>query len=311
MALPKAVQRQLDEAEAIGQALMEPQEAQPAPVADPQPAPQPTPEPTPTPTPAVDETLEHKFRTLQGMFNAERAQNKVYESKLAALMNQMAAMTAQLEKQNSSQPEPPKAPETDPRDSAQFGEDLVEMVQRYVTRAMTALRSDLGTTIAEFDKRVKALEAVVNGVSQKTEMSLEQAFYAALEQAVPDWRRINTSDAWLRWLEEHDEIYGATRQEALDAAHKALNAKRVIAIFKAFLASAQAAKPSLDAQRTPEPRAAATPAASATPVARTITQKLIKQFYDDLARGKYRGREAEAERLQAEIDKAAMEGRIV
>jgi hypothetical protein len=317
MAVPKNVQRQLDAAEATQQAI-----AAEAVTQDPnlvtdvrqleQPAPTPAvaPEPTPAPAPAPQsqDSLDHKFRTLQGMWNAERAQNKALESQLSQLSQQVQVLVAAASK--PAAPVQTPAPQADPRDAAQFGEDMVEMVQRYTTRALEAMRSDVAAVAADLDKRLKSLEGQIGGVSQKTEMTLEQAFYGALDQAVPEWRQINVDERWLAWLGEVDEVYGAPRQAALESAHQRMDAKRVIAIFNQFKA-ATPAKPKLESQQTPSGSGQPAPVPQAEPVKRMVSTKLVKQFYDDLAKGRYRGREAEADRLQAEIDRAAMEGRIV
>jgi hypothetical protein len=241
------------------------------------------------------------------MWTAEKAQNKALESQLNQLTQQVQVLTAAATAKTAPAPETPKA---DPRDAAEFGEDLVAMVQRYVANALELMRKDVSVTAADLDKRLKALEGQVTGVSQKTEMTLEQAFYGALDQAVPDWRQINADDRWLAWLGEVDEVYGAPRQVALDTAHQRMDAKRVIAIFNQFRAS-QPAKPTLNAQQTPSSSGQPTPTPQGEPVRRMVSQRLIKQFYDDLAKGKYRGRDAEAERLQTEIDRAVAEGRVV
>lgn len=242
------------------------------------------------------------------MWNQERAQNKALESQLTQLTQQVQTLVTAA----ASKPAPAPAAPTpaDPRDAAQFGDDMVEMVQRYVNRALDLMRNDVATHATKLDERLKALESQFTGVSQKTEMSLEQAFYGALEQAVPDWRQINADERWLAWLGEVDEVYGAARQAALENAHQRMDAKRVIAIFSQFKA-AMAAKPKLDSQQTPSSTGQPAQVPQAEPARRMVSTKLVKQFYDDLAKGRYRGREAEAERLQAEIDKAAMEGRIV
>lgn len=317
MAIPKTVQRQLDAAEATQQAVAQGAETQNEDVVtdirqletpEPTPVAAPTPTPAPTaPTPPASESLEHKFRTLQGMWNSERAQNKALESQLSQLSNQVQSLVAAAAAKPA---EPPAQAQPDPRDAAQFGEDMVEMVQRYVNRALDTMRSDISSVAANLDKRVKALESQVTGVSQKTEMTLEQAFYGALDQAVPDWRQINADERWLAWLGEVDEVYGAPRQLALETAHQRSDAKRVIAIFNQFKA-AQAARPKLESQQTPSSTGQQAPVAQAAPAKRMVSQKLVKQFYDDLAKGRYRGREEESLRLQAEIDMAAAEGRIV
>lgn len=317
MAMPQNVQRQLDAADAAQQAVAQaaatqveglvtdisqletPPPAAPAPV---EPTP-PTPEPT-APPPKPD-AAEQRFRTLQGMFNAERAKNVALESKVTQLASQMEALAA-------AKPATPAQPaQPDPRDAAQFGEDLVEMVQRYVTRALDQMRNEVSTFGAQFDSRVKALESSVHGVSQRTEMTLEQSFYRALDQAVPDWRAINADERWLAWLSEVDDVYGAPRQDALTNAHQMLNAERVITIFNKFKHATEAARPKLDGQQTPADRGAPPPPPQEPAPKRLVSSKLVQQFYNDLAKGRYVGREAEAARLEAEINQAAAEGRVV
>lgn len=318
MAIPKTVQRQLDAAEATLQTatvavsqskdgvitdIAQLSEPAPAPVE----APPPTPAPAPAPTTKPDDSLEQRFRTLQGMWTSEKAQNRALESQLNQLAQQVKALSEASAPKPTAQPA--ETPKPDPRDAAEFGEDLVAMVQRYVTNALELMRKDVSTVAANLDQRLKAIEGQVTGVSQKTEMTLEQAFYGALDHSVPDWRQINADDRWLAWLGEIDEVYGAPRQVALDTAHQRMDAKRVIAIFNQFKAT-QPTKPTLTAQQTPNSSGQPTPTPQNEPVKRMVSQRLIKQFYDDLARGKYRGREAEAERLQKDIDIAVAEGRV-
>jgi hypothetical protein len=317
MAVPKNVQRQLDAAEATLQSTVVAagasqegvvtdisQLSEPAPPSAEAQAP--TPAPAPAPTPKPDDSMEQRFRTLQGMWSAEKAQNKALESQLSQLTQQVQGLANASTNKSTNAPETPKA---DPRDAAEFGEDLVAMVQRYVTSALELMRKDVSITASDLDKRLKTLEGQLSGVSQKTEMTLEQAFYGALDQAVPDWRTTNADSRWLAWLSEVDEVYGAPRQAALDSAHQRMDAKRVISIFNQFKAS-QPTKPTLQAQQTPDNAGQPTPTPQNEPNRRMVSQRLIKQFYDDLARGKYRGREADSERLQTEIDRAVAEGRV-
>jgi hypothetical protein len=41
-----------------------------------------------------------------------------------------------------------------------------------------------------------------------------------------------------------------------------------------------------------------------------LTEKQITDFYNDVARGRYRGREAEQQRIETEINNAISEGRV-
>lgn len=311
--LPRNVQRQLDEAEAQlksqapiestaitdpAQLVVTPPAPAPAPVAEPAP---------PPPAPAPTENWEQKFRTLQGRFNAEipelRARETALNSRVAALTEQISALA-----KAPTKPEPV----VDPRDSQQFGEDMVEMVQRNARQVYDALRAEFSQLAEQLGARVAELETKVGGVTKQTEQTLEDSFYSTLGDQVPDWKQINELQGWLDWLAEIDPVYGLPRQAALDSAYQRLDARRVVAIFKQFKdAQKRTAPPSLESQLTPASGGSApapTPAAGPKPV---LSQKFLQTFYGDVAKGRYASRPQEQQRIEAEINLAAQEGRIV
>jgi hypothetical protein len=319
MALPQAIQRLEDEANAITQQMQTQQtDAEPvvtdasqltpaneAPVA-PQAAPA---QPAPTPAPS-DDGYEHKFRTLQGKYNAEvprltRALQEA-EQKMQAFQQQMDELRAKTEAKPVDTEVKPTA---DPKDIENFGADLVDMVNRQSEKVYNTIAAQLSKRVAEFDARIQKLEQQVTGVSQRTDTTLEQQFYAALGGLVPDWEKINADERWLQWLAEIDPIYGVPRQAALDAAHKALDPKRVANVFNAFKSQFQPkAADSLSAQVAPSGAASSAPVAA--PAKQLLSSRFVENFYNDVARGRYVGREAEMQRLEAEINAAAAEGRI-
>ena len=323
MSLPKNVQRQLAEAEALQQGLQEqaanaPQNvvtdvaalAAPAPAPAPAPAASPVPAPAPTPAPApASEDWQQRFKTLQGMYNADAAkfatQLKVYQAQLASMGEQIQTLT------EAAKAKPTESAKVDPRDASQFGEDLVEMVNRYATRAFEQMRAEFGQFAQSLDGRVKELETKVNGVSGQTAETLKQLFYADLTKSIPDWRQINQMPRWLEWLGEEDELYGMTRQDALDDAHSKLDARRVAAIFSKFKADVLAKQPSLETQVAPPSGTAAAPAPVQAPAAQMVSSQAINQLYLDYAKGKYKGREQEFARLEAEVNLAIAQGRVV
>lgn len=322
MGLPRTVQRQLEEAEALAAAQMTPAEPTPGPNvvtdvsqigAQPAPAPAPAAPPAPAPAPAAPapapDDVEHKYRTLQGMFRAEQDQKRALAAQLQQMQQQIDALTAK-----TTAPAP-KAPEieADPNDKRLFGDDTVEMVNKYVRQALTVFEGRMGSLAQNLDARLKALEGQVTGVSQRTELSIEEQFKATLRQLVPDWEQVNRDPEWLRWLAEEDPVYGVTRQAALDQAAADRSAPRVAAVFKAFKDTRPAPKAPDSAASLVVPSegggGAVTPPAPQPK--QIVTQKAIQTFYNDVAKGRYRGREAEQQRIEAEINLAVFEGRVV
>lgn len=323
MPVPRTVQRQLEQAESLQKAQADAIAATSGSVVEnaqqlleePPPAPPPPSEQPPAPAPATPppENWEQRFKTIQGMYNAEvptlRAQVKTQESELNALKEQVRVLTQAAAK---AKPEDKPKPQVDPKDVESFGADMIDMVQRYAQQVYTQLAEQLSNQSAQFEERIRKLEEAVMGVRQTTETTLQNQFYATLEQLVPDWKTVNASEAWLAWLGEEDPIYGTTRQVALEVAHRRGDVERVARIFKAFKAS-RPPKPSeaLASQVSPSGSGGGATPAPPAPAKKMISQKFVQTFYDDLARGKYKGKEAEAARIEQEINLAAAESRII
>ena len=317
MAIPKTVQRQLEQAEALqAQVAAEPETPEPiettAQITAQQPAETP-PQAPPTPAPPADTTdWRSKFLSLQGLFNQQvpalQADQKVKDSQIASLMEQVNALKAQVA--TVTRPQEPAKPALDPRDVDQFGEAMMEMLHRHIKGASQSLMAQVGSAINGLDQRLKALEGSVQGVAKRTEESLEAQFWSALSKAHPDYDAIDATDGWKAWLAQVDRFTGVQRQQLLLKAQKDLDADRVSEFFTAYKATLP--KPaSAELSRHVSPSTGGTAAApQAAPASRIYTEKFIQSFYTELVTGKWKGREAEAERIKADIDQAAAEGRI-
>lgn len=293
------------------EALVQPPAPAPAPaVAEPvvsTPAPVPTPPDKPT-----YEELDHKVRTLQGMFKAEMSRRVEAEvASLKASNNDLMRQLSDLQTKLSQAPAAPAAP--DPKDVEAFGAELVSMVQR---QASTAIATAIKDGMASIEQRLTRLEGATSTVGQTLADTREEAFWAQLRAAVPNVDAVNTDQRFHDWLAEIDPVYGVARQAALSAAGQAFDATRAIAIFKTYLATAAATtKPAtptpnkeLEAQVAPS-RTGGSSAPVATP--QFVKESAIAGFWNDMRLGKYRGREAEAAQLEVEIDKAVAEGRVL
>ena len=64
--------------------------------------------------------------------------------------------------------------------------------------------------------------------------------YNDLARAVPQWAQINTSPAFVQWLDQIDPAMRRSRRAFLNEAHDANNAEGVISVFTKFMSSAPA-----------------------------------------------------------------------
>lgn len=325
--LPRAVQAQLDAANALVQTASQ----QTGPVATPlelaaqqvsstppattaPPAGSETPPvstPTePTPQPLADDAWQQRYRTLEGMVrsqlseaaqatNAAKAAQERSEQRIGDLVREIEQLKV-------------ARPTVDPKDVETFGADLVDMVRR---QASVEIKQAVEAAFGQLTKRVETLEGGTREVSTQVAKSTEQLFYSALSSAVPDWQAVNQDQRFLQWLATEDPVYGAPRQAALQAAHQNLQAARVAAIFNAFKATlapkpTESTQPTLQSQVTPSSTGSnSSPAAQDAPT--YVSERDIRKFYDDVRKGVFRGRPDEERRLEAAINSAIAQGRVI
>ncbi len=318
--LPRAVQQQVEAADAFLAAANKQQEPQAQPPAEPaneppvqsEPPVQETaqaPEPPQSVTPPQDDVWERKYKTLQGLFNAEMPKLQQQNKELTAKLNGAIERLEQLSAQTAKEPEPQK-PAVDPRDAETFGSDLVEMVQRQTQQVLGGVAAKLDGIVAGFESRLVNLEQTLKGTTQTVAVTAEEVFFNKLASAVPDWEQVNANDNFLAWLADVDPVYGQTRQTALTSAQQNMDVARVAAVFNAFKATqpkANTPQSTLAKQVSPRSSASAPPAPTDKPV---VTQAQIQAFYKDVATGKYRGRDAEVGQLEAAINDAIADGRV-
>ena len=313
MALPKQIQAQIDAADAL---LNQPPVATPSPVPAPAPAPVvEAPEPAPavepleapvpaTPAPPQPEPWEQRYRTLQGLHNAQMREAQAEKERLAREVEEL--------RQRSEQPPAQPQSAVDPKDADVFGEDLMAAVERLIVAKIAPI-------VQRVDERIKAVESNVTNTSVAVAQTAEDVFWDQLFKRVPDFEAVNTSQEFIAWLQEVDPLAGTQRQKLLDTAGKSMSVDRVCAIVNAFKATitppatAPAAAPAptpasqLAKQVSPRSSGGAAPVPAGPQM---FSVKTVEAFYRDVAAGKYRGREAEQAQLEQMYNAALAEGRL-
>lgn len=265
------------------------------------------------PAPLVD--WERKYHSVQGR-NAQAQQT------ISSLRDRMAELEATVA--STTRPAAAPAPErlvTD-KEREEYGPDLIEVIGRRAREELNPLITTLKDEIAELRGNVQGTK------TQLTKTGRSQLFLD-LDKSVPEWRQLNDDQNFLLWLDLPDRYSGVIRQGLFDAALEQNNAPRVAAFFQGFLS--EAASVPARADLTPAPVAltpvpaipkvslesfaapgrakssAGTPPPDEKPF---ITRAEITAFYADVNRGKYRGNEAEKDRLERMIFDANADGRV-
>jgi hypothetical protein len=317
MALPRAVQQQVEDADALvaqlnGTQPVNPDTGEPV-ITDPQPAPEPPTPPIsqePEPKPAVpDETWEQRYHSLKGKFDAEvprlYAQVREMNDQIKQLVAENAVAKAQTQQPT---PAPAKTLITE-QDKEAFGSDLIDLIERATEQKLAGNRELEAQLRAEIDE----LKGKLGNVSERQVVSDKDRYETALTNAVPDWQALNVDQGFLNWLAEVDPVYGMPRQYALTNAYEALDALRTANIFNQYKktltpAQNQPAKPNLQSQVAPT-RSRTSPAPTNPNVDKRIyTPQDIDAFYTEWRRGFID--EAEAVQIEKDIHAATTEGRI-
>jgi hypothetical protein len=265
-----------------------------------------------------DETVTQKYRTLQGMYNAEvprlHQQNREMQQRVQQMEQLLASMAA-----TNPQTTPAVAERlvTD-QDVQEYGESI-DMMRKVTREELGAVAQRIAGLEATLRKMQVDVVPQVQAVAQRQQMSAEQAFWADLSANVPNFRQINDNADFQSWLLEFDSMTGMTRQTFLDDAQRSLDSRRVISFFRAWLASTGQApvaqstgnSPSSELEKQVSPgrsRSTGTPVSANQ--GKTYSPQDIQKFFNDVRSGKYKGREPERSRIERDIFAAQRENRI-
>lgn len=241
---------------------------------------------------------EQKYRTLQGMFNAEMNRLK---GALAEKDNRISELQNEISESETANEEPVEFGTED--DRANFGSDFVDLVERGVA----ARTSQYQDEIKQLKAQVAQMGSQLNQAGQNAEVGRRAVFLNELDQMYPEWRQLNSDKGFLAWLKEPDPVSGIVRNDLLQKYNSDMNSYQVINIFRAYGGnpSYQQRTPNLARQVSPS-RGRPTQAPNGKPV---YTEAQIKDFYDGVRRHYYTDEQADA--IEKDIELAYAEGRIV
>lgn len=316
MALPKAVQQQVEDADALiaqmnGTQPVDPETGNPL-ITDPQPAHEPQPAPIsqePEPKPVVpEETWEQKYHTLKGKFDAEVP--RLYQQ-VREMNGQIQTLIADAATAKATPAPTTPASQTTlitEHDKEAFGADLIDLIDRATESKIAGHRDTEAKLLAEINE----LKGKLGNVAERVTVSDQDRYESALSTAVPDWQALNVDQGFLNWLAEVDPVYGMPRQYALNNAYEAKDASRTATIFNQYkrgLAPVpKTGQQQLQSQVAPtRSRTSAAPSSSAAdkPI---YTSGQIAEFYNEWVKGRLD--DAEAVRIEQDINAAYTEGRI-
>lgn len=294
MAIPKQVQKQADESEALAQEHLNQQPAaapaaQPAKPADPAPA-----------EPAEPGNWEKRFKGL-------KKTHDITVSKLRKELSEAMAEIETLKKSPAPAASGSEVSSTDIMDALtdqekqEYSPEFIDMVARLASRVSGP------KVTTEIESRVAKLETTQT-------MSAEDKFWKKINDAVPNWRKLQATEDMQAWLLEYDDLLGMTRSEAIAQSQSTLDSSRVIAIFNQY--SAPAPTTVLDEAEADliQPEAGSGDGGAPLSADQEIwTVSQVQDFYKRLALGKFKGKDGRerAKQIEKSIEKAREDNRIV
>lgn len=288
-----------------------------------------------------DAAESHRYKVLQGKYNAETKRLREQNQQLEVRMNQMQDLLANLSKAQPRAPEPeapktPPKPEFEPvsvqvtplseRERQEYGDDLLEAVYRHVMHKLEPIIQKVNQNLSTLNEKTGKIEVSTQKTHNTTERAVRDRVFEKLDQMVPGWRDIDKDEAFGEWLKQEDGLSGQPRGVLLQAAFRNNDANRLARFFQQYKAEhatgddehAQSAEPAEAPRKAAvDPRALVSPGRGrAAPRSGAQQEKIvwtpagIAAFYRDVQDGRYKNNLAERDRLEADIYAAQHENRV-
>lgn len=261
-----------------------------------------------SPTDVADE-FEQKYKTLRGKYDAE-------VPRLHQQVRDLNGKLDELAKSMEAKPKPPtkskeKVSYVTDADRAEFGEELID-VQRRVAQEVSQ----------EYTERMEQQDAVIQKLQEqlaKTGNDVgEMSFTQRLHSVVPDFAEIDNDERWVAWLNEHDPMLRGPRRDQAAAAFQAGDVEAVLHYVNLFKESIAQPEPAPRDQRQSELEKQVAPNRSANSVrtqsanqnSKLYSSKEVDNAWTKVRALNTKGKYADAEKLEAELTVAYMEGRV-
>lgn len=279
---------------------------------------------TPAAEPSGQRDFERDFNAMKGRYEREQAAAKQLAERVQGLETLLAQVTTQpppaVEGQTPIAFERAVTPELE----QEYGKEFLEVVGKKA-------KDEIIPELVQLRQDIQYLKNGMSVVGTSIAKSSEDRMYDMLDSVIgPEWEQINEDPRYHEWLAVVDPYAGRRRRDMLQEAFTRHDGPRVVTFFQGYKTEAAVLDPLAHSgapSPTPLPNGAAAngkvplesfaapgragPAAQDRPADKpTYSRSDIANFYRDKAGGKWRGREAEAAAIDADIIAAGREGRV-
>lgn len=239
----------------------------------------------------------YKDRTLVGQLYDQIASYEAEVGRLNALVDDLSkAVKPQSIKDYATQEE-----------IDAIGEEELTTMDRLTSQAVERSTADLKKRLAAAEERDrKARESAASTARGEA----YKIFLSRLETLVPDYAEVDVDKRFDAWLEMIDPPSGFKRKELFKQAERTGDVGRVAGFFNEFKVLVGSGK-TLDRKVTPVGSSNAGPMKNNNNgQPEVVSMASYEQFMNDVTRGRFKGREADAKKWEQYFDKALAEGRL-
>jgi hypothetical protein len=264
--------------------------------------------------------MEQRARSAEGRIEQMAERERMLTERLNQLETTISTLRATGAQEPPAAPPAPKPRLVTPEEENEYGKEMLDVVAK---RARDEINPELEAVRLELGN----LKNRIDGTTQVLTRSQQLTVYQTLDRDVPNWRDINVSSDFKRWVSEVDPYAGRTRKELLTEAFTRQDANRVLRFFKGFAEAigtppvpqgsvaatpptpGNPTQPTLEELAAPG-RARSAPLNPVPPEKPVYTSAFVTKFMADKRTGKWKGREAEADAIERDIYQAQHEGRF-
>ena len=253
----------------------------------------------------VSDSFKQKYSTLKGKYDAEVPRLHQQVRELSEQMDAIRKNAEPAQKVESEKPKERVSYVTD-ADRDEYGDDLIDF-QRRVAKEHAQ----------EFEEQAKVIEELQSKISNTDSQVGEQGFTQRLNALVPGFDQLDNDERWVSWLNEYDPMSRGPRRDQAQAAFDAGDAEAIAHYVSLFNGSVNPVENSksdrqkeLEKQVSPNRSASTASTKSAGQSDKIYSAASSEKAWTKIRALNTKGSYEEAEKLEAELTVAYMEGRV-
>lgn len=257
----------------------------------------------------VSESFKQKYATLRGKYDAEVPRLHQQVKELTDQMNAIREEAYAAKKVEAEKPKEKVSYVTD-ADREEYGDDLIDF-QRRVAKEVSQDYEE------RFEQQSRVIQDLQSKISNTDNQVGEVGFTQKLNALVPEFDQLDNDERWVAWLNEIDPMTRGPRRDQAQAAFNSGDAEAVAHYVSLFRGSVEPVangksdrQTELEKQVTPSRSASTVASKSSNNSSKVYSEKELDRGWTKIRDLNSQGKYDDAEKLEAELTVAYMEGRV-